>query len=306
MKRLISFAVMVAGAAVANAAPAFVIDATPAYLDVAKEGHTWIRVVTPSFAPGNREETYKVFAHLFDPAGGAPITKGAGGKYTHHRGLFIGWKDTLVEGTDYDTWHMPDCHQQHVAWLDSSAQESESGPRAIVTQKILWKPDQGEPFIEEERRLIIHEGTGGLRVIDHESTLVSLKGTIELHGDLQHAGMQVRMADEVNGHQDSTQYILPEGAEEQEDDKVVGAWWVCCSPVVGNVRYWLMHMTPPNHPTGCPVYSIRRYARFGAFFEPDLEPGTPLKLRFRIVLSAKELDRERCAELYRAYAEETP
>jgi hypothetical protein len=62
-------------------------------------------------------------------------------------------------------------------------------------------------------------------------------------------------------------------------------------------------MTPKDHPTGEPVYSIRRYARFGAFFEPDLEEGTPLVLNFRIVLSQSELDQKACEALYKAYAD---
>ena len=48
------------------------------------------------------QETYKPFLHIFDPKGKAPITKGAGGRYTHHRGLFIGWSKIDLQGTRYD------------------------------------------------------------------------------------------------------------------------------------------------------------------------------------------------------------
>ena len=61
-------------------------------------------------------------------------------------------------------------------------------------------------------------------------------------------------------------------------------------------------MTPQDHPTGVPVYSIRRYARFGAFFESDLAQDKPLTVRFRILVSEAELDQAACQALYEAYS----
>ncbi len=271
--------------------------------DLCVGGEVWLRTVTAPCEPANREATYKVYTHVMDFEGAVPITKGAGGKYTHHRGLFIGWSDTLLGGEDYDTWHMSNCFQRHENWQALEMGEAKS--RQVET--VLWYPGKGganaqAPFIEETREITAAKGEDGLRVIDFASTLLSKTGAIELRGDLQHAGMQIRMANEVSEHQDTTQYILPEGGEELEDDKVVGAWWVCGSPVVRGSRYWIVHMTPPDHVTGVPVYSIRRYARFGAFFEPDLKEGVPLKLKFRIVVSKNELDRAACQRLYDAYA----
>ena len=266
-------------------------------LNLTLDQKPWLRTVTTPFMPDFREDTYKVYTHLYDFDGIAPITKGPGGKYTHHRGMFIGWKDTLVGENDYDTWHMPNCTQRHVRWRQLEVAEG----TASQAEDIAWCDADGAPFITEIRRISAQPGNNGLRIFDFYSTLTSVKGTIHLRGDLQHAGMQVRMANEVSEHEDSTQYLLPEGAEELDNDKVVGAWWVCCSPVVRETRYWVVHMTPADHPTGQPVYSIRRYARFGAFFETDLVEGQPLDLAFRVVVATRELNREKCAALYRAY-----
>src|SRR5262249_13160001 len=55
-----------------------------------------------------REETFKVYHHLYDPSGQALITKGPGGLYTHHRGLFYGFKATYGDKKiTADTWHCP-------------------------------------------------------------------------------------------------------------------------------------------------------------------------------------------------------
>lgn len=271
-------------------------------LDLKVDGTTWLSTITTPLDAAHREQTYKVYTHIYDFEGSAPITKGAGGKFTHHRGMFIGWKDTIVQGRDIDTWHMPDNAQHHVAWkeLESSAEHGRQ------VEEIEWRDDSDRTFIKELRTIAARADAEGRRIVDFTSNLASLAGTIQLKGDLQHAGMQVRLANEVSEHEDSTLYILPEGAEELDDDKVVGAWWVACSAVVQGKRYWLIHMTAPDIPTGRPVYSIRRYARFGAFFEPELTEAAPLTLRFRVVLSQTELSREVCEALYKTYADETP
>lgn len=266
--------------------------------DLVVSGQKWLRTQTQPFNPVDAERTYKVFTHVYDFAGQNVITKGAGGKFTHHRGLFIGWKDTLVKGEDYDTWHMSNCYQQHVNWQDIS----EGDPVSSQEELIEWRTLEHEPILSETRRIVAHQGEDGMRVVDFESELTAEMGDTQLRGDLQHAGMQIRMADEVNDHQDSTQYIMPDGAEELEDDKVVGAWWMCGSVIVEGKRYWVLHMTAPDLATGEPVYSIRRYARFGAFFEPDLKKGEAQAFRFRFVISDKELNQAACQALYAAYA----
>lgn len=269
-------------------------------LDLKLGDNTWLRTITTPLSGEHREETYKVYTHIYDFDGNAPITKGAGGKYTHHRGMFIGWNDTLVEGTDYDTWHMSNCSQEHIAWLELKSGDD----AASQVEEIRWNDDLGKTFITEFRTIRARPGDAGMRIFDFQSKLRSMRGTIQLNGDLQHAGMQVRLANEVSEHEDTTQYILPEGAEELDDDEVINAWWVCCSAEVGGKRYWVMHMTPPSHPLGVPVYSIRRYARFGAFFEPELPEGRQLELNFRVLVSEAELTRDTCQALYDAYAAE--
>jgi hypothetical protein len=276
----------------------FTFDEQPYQLVLLGDGKPWLSTWMGPYDPAKREETYKVYTHVFDLEGKAPITKGPGGKYTHHRGMFIGWKDTIVGDKHYNIWEMPNSTQQHVQWLQKNAGKD----KATQVEKIRWFNPDGKPLVEETRTITATPGQSGTRVFDFQSTLSSLAGPIQLRGDLHHAGMKVRMENEVSEHEDTTQYILPEAAREEEGDKVVGAWWVCCSPVVREKRYWLMHMTPPDHPTGQPVYSIRRYARFGAFFETDLQEGKPLTVNFRILLSDKALDQAACAALYQEYA----
>ena len=49
--------------------------------------------------------TCKVFHHVFAPDG-TLLTKGLGGKFGHHRGLFLGWNQTKKKDKTYDFWHL--------------------------------------------------------------------------------------------------------------------------------------------------------------------------------------------------------
>jgi len=273
--------------------------AQPATIDLTVGGAPWLRTMATPYDPKQDEETYKVFTHILDFAGKEPITKGAGGKYTHHRGLYLGWKDTLVNGEDLDTWHMSNSTQELAKVLEEGD--------GVQRLEVLWKAKKGGGLIfTEERGMRARAGEGGARIIDFSSRLTSHAGTIPLKGDLHHAGMHVRLAQEVAEHEETTEYILPEGAELGANDTVTGAWWVICSAEVGGKRYWVMHMSPPSTPGGVPVYSVRKYARFGAFFETEVAEGTPLSLAFRVVVSEAPLDRAAGQALYDAYVKEMP
>lgn len=277
-------------------------------LDVQVNGVTWLRTVMTPFLASHPEYTYKVYTHLYDFERGLPITKGPGGKYPHHRGLFIGWNHTHIGGTILDSWHMrasrsgPDkerfATQEWVEWLQLDADENS----ATQVARIHWRIAGEDPFLEEIRTLRAFS-IGSLRAVDFVSSLRALTGDIALRGDPQHAGMQVRMAQEVVENEQETQFILPEGAQVRENDVVDNTWWACASMPVRGKRYWVLHLTSPALATGIPQYSIRAYGRFGAFFEPELKEGVPLDVAFRIIWTEQALDQEQCAELFRQYSE---
>ena len=41
--------------------------------------------------PALKHDHYKPYCHVLAPDGKSYITKGPGGKFTHHRGMFLGW-----------------------------------------------------------------------------------------------------------------------------------------------------------------------------------------------------------------------
>lgn len=271
--------------------------------DLTVAGQPWLHTVTTPYDDSKgsaRAKTYKVFTQIYDFGGDGYLTKGQGGLYPHHRGLFIGWMKTELDEPEVtvDTWHMRGCYQEHVEWLERLNGDDTSRQSQIVE----WRLNDGTAFIRERRTIVASENDAGQRILDFTSELQALDTAIRLRGDLQHAGMQVRLANEVAQHQDTTEYILPDGAERLEGDEIHGASWACCSAVIEGKRYWIVHMTRNEKATAQPVYSIRAYGRFGAFFEPDIAAGESKTLEFRILVSDRELSREECQALYDSFA----
>lgn len=260
-------------------------------------GEPWLETSTTPFIRADtqcQEATCRVFTHIWRLDQTGPLTKGPGGMYSNHRGIFLGWADTIVAGNDYDSWAMSNCYQQHKNW-----EHIEMGPeRARQVEHIQWRNFQDKPFIEETRSFAIAPGPGGSRIIDFTAHLRTTADRIELAGGPHFGGVHVRLSDEVTAHPETTRFILPAGASMLDDGTAPGAWWVCAAAEVRGRRFWLMHMTSPETTAGAPLYSARRYGRVGAYFETAFTNARPLILRCRFVLSPEALDRAACAGLY--------
>jgi hypothetical protein len=249
-------------------------------------------------SPARRERTYKVFHHLYDPTGARLVTKGAGGKYTHHRGVFYGFNRVSYDGGQKkaDVWHCSgDACQTHEGFVAANA-----GPvlgRHVV--KIAWRGPGKEAFAEELRELTAYRVPGG-QLIDFASRLVSKAGPVRLDGDPQHAGFHFRADNEVaDATARQTYYLRPDGrgkpgetrnwAANNRDPKSINLPWNAMSFVLGDTRYTAFYLDRPGNPKEA-RYSERDYGRFGSYFEYDLTENRPLEVRYRVWLQAGEAD----------------
>src|SRR5262249_42261254 len=142
--------------------------------------------------PAKREETFKVFHHVYSPDGKRLVTKGVGGKYTHHRGLFYGFMKVRYDDELVDIWHCKgDTHQAH------RKQTFHTGPVVAVHRAwIDWNGKGKKTFAQEERELTVYNVPGG-RLIEFASLLRPTDGPVRLDGDPQHAGFHFRADNEV-------------------------------------------------------------------------------------------------------------
>lgn len=247
--------------------------------------------------PERVHETYKVYHHVFGPGTATLITKGAGGKYTHHRGLYVGWNKTITaDGKSYDFWHCTrGAHQRHVRFLEKKA----DADGATMTAEIHWNDPEGQPVIVEKRTVAVTTSPGDSAgrdawQIDWKTTLESRRDEIRLEGDRQHAGFQYRAAQHV-AETNGARFIRPEGFPQQKQAFQVGdkgdppphidLGWFAMSYELDGTTYTVEYFEHPSLPKPS-LYSERPYGRFGAFFKTKLTEDEPLTMQYRVRVSS--------------------
>lgn len=259
--------------------------------------------------PETREATYKVFHHTFTPRGDRLLTKGPGGLYPHHRGLFYGFnRITHGGGQKADVWHCKNgASQTHEQTLLESA-----GPvYGRQTVRLSWRGEDGEPFATETREMTVYR-IGDQNQIDFCSLLETTGGDVRLDGDPQHAGFQFRATQEVPDHtKGETFYIRPDGqgkpgefrnwsAKKDETELNRGhvnlPWNAMCIrlPVADGEetssrrrpapsQFTIGYLDHPENPKPA-RFSERDYGRFGSYFEYSLRDDQPLLLQYRVTV----------------------
>lgn len=269
----------------------------------------------------NRDRTFKVYDHLYDPDDGKRlVTKGPGGLYTHHRGLFYGFQRVSYGpngATKVNIWECPNAHQSHEGVLSSVA-------GTVLARHLLaidWHgPEKstgpaGPVFAHEQREMTVYHVPGGT-MIDFVSLLRTAEvGPVHLDGDPQHAGFHFRAAQEVASktHKE-TIYIRPDGVgkpgetrnwaapPKKSDPNCVDLPWKGMSFVLGNQRYTAAILDRPDNPKPA-RFSERDYGRFGSYFSYDLTKDHPLLVRYRFWLQRGQATPEQIAALDNNFVE---
>ncbi len=250
-----------------------------------------------AYAADRFQDTYKPFLHVLDADGKEPITKGPGGFYTHHRGIFIGWTKLTVAGKSYDLWGMGGGVQIHQEFLDQKA----GADQASFTAEAQWNAKSGEPLLEEQRTFVFHRRPAPtLVLVDVVSTLKAVAGDTLLNGDPEHAGVHYRPANELDKSQ--TKYVFPQEGNDPRKDKDLP--WAAETYVLGDKTYAVQQMSHPGNPKDTIWSAYRDYGRFGAFVKPELKNGDSLTLRYRFwALAGEAPPREEFQRQWEEYSE---
>jgi hypothetical protein len=254
------------------------------HLDVVSDGKVLVRYMYEhdTSTKETHHETYKPYLHVFDAEGKKPITKGAGGKFTHHRGIFIGWSKIEFGGKRYDRWHMKGGDIIHQKFAKKEVKDGV----ARFTSVTHWMDEKGTAFLEEERTFLVSEGAhGGRLFIDFRSKLTPVGGDVFLKGDPEHAGIQYRPANEVDVKK--TKYLFPKGVTDVK--KVKDLPWAAENYTLGGKRYGVVHLNSPGNPKKTVHSAYRDYGRFGAFFEKEIKKGESLVVNYGFLILDGEL-----------------
>lgn len=263
-----------------------------------------------------REETYKPFCHIYRPSSkDSFLTKGPGGKFTHHRGIFYGFSKcsyTDESGElheNIDTWHCRKAHQIHRKFLKQEAGEDS----ASFTAAIDWIDNEGKVFAKEERTMTFSLDENDI-VVDFESTLAPTVPSVRLDGDPQHAGFQFRANNDVNENtKNATYYLRPAGKGEPgqtinwssklDNDRTKNQDWKAMCFTLDEKQYTVVYLDHPENPKPS-RYSERDYGRFGSYFVADVPKDDPLTVNYRLVIHSGEMEVEEAAALHEAFVAE--
>ncbi len=244
-----------------------------------------------------RRETMKVYHHLYDPKGEHLLTKGPGGLFQHHRGIFYGFNRISYEQDGQkksaDVWH---CNKKESQTHEKFVRE-ETGPvfaRQIV--EINWNGQDGKVFATELREMSVYH-VDGAQVIDFASQLAAKADNLKLDGDPQHAGFQYRATQHVpDKTAKQTYYVRPDGKGEPGkfrnwpgNSEHINLEFNALSFVAFNQRYTCCYLDSPDNPKPA-RFSERDYGRFGSYFATHVSKEEPLDLHYRLWLEPGELD----------------
>jgi hypothetical protein len=253
-----------------------------------------------------REATYKVYHHLFAD-NGVLVTKGPGGLYPHHRGLFYGFRRTTYgDGKEVDIWHCTgDTAQVHEKTIAAEAGPVMARHRVVID----WLGKGKEVFAREQRELTVWNVPGG-RLVEFASELRPESGTVKVDGDPQHSGFHFRASNEVaDSTKAQTYFIRPDGTDKPgatrnwpAQKEHVNLPWDAMSFVLGGQRYTAAYLDRPANPKEA-RYSERDYGRFGSYFVAEATQEKPLRVRYRIWLQRGPMAGKDVAALSEAFVE---
>lgn len=232
--------------------------------------------------PARANETYKPYLRICDPETGAAITKGPGGTYTHHRGIFIGWMRVALEQSRLDLWSMGSGRQIHTAFPEQVASATE----ARLVSLVDWKDKAGRLILSERRTQVLTKPAApAFLQVDFASVLTAEAGDLVLEADPEHGGVHYRAPQEVEAA--ATKYFFPTANPQPHKD--VDYPWVGMTYGLAGKTYGVVEIDHPDNPRGTRWSAYRDYARFGAYPKASLKKGESLTLRYRFLVSTGEL-----------------
>jgi hypothetical protein len=275
--------------------------------DEAAEAVPLLEFIRPAFSRSDVEGTKKPFHHLYSPADGSRLTKGAGGLYPHHRGLFFGYNQIEIEGREaIDVWHARE--GEHTVYRRTL--ERLDGP-AVAGHSVAidWVDREDRIFATEQRSLRVFDVTSKGFLVDVESVLSTELASVLLGGDRQHAGVQFRAAQAVAEAKEDTRFLRPapwqELAPEVEinDDNHVDLPWNAMIFEIEDQTYTVVYMSAADNPSPA-HFSERSYGRFGEFVPFELTPASPLRLRYRLWLVVGRAEVDQITRRYRQFSQQ--
>lgn len=269
-------------------------------------GQPLLQYEHPVFDPDNVEETKKAFHHVFSPVSDEIITKGPGGLFSHHRGIFFGYNQVSIGDRVLDFWHANDGeYLAHTRYLD----EFEGPVFGGHIAQINWTAPDDEVWLEERRDIRSWLHSDNSYIVDLSIEMYAIAGLIRLDGDLQHAGVQFRAAQYVADNRENTRFIRPaDWADYPQDYELAEGErenmpWNAMQFEIEDNTYTVVYMSHPDNPGRTKEMSERLYGRFGEFFSYQQSEGAPVFINYRFwIIDGEAPSVDEIEAMYQKYA----
>lgn len=250
---------------------------------VRQDGRIVAHLVAAPYDASHATATCKPWHDLF-AGDGRVLTKGLGGTFPHHRGLFVGWNQVQCGGERFDFWHMNRGESQRLVRL----QAEPNGRRQTAT--IAWCKADGTAVVHEQRTVTLRERDDDAAVLDVQVQLAAAGDDVVLGGDPQHAGHQFRAVQAfAEKGAAPVRYLRPATAKGGKDDVWTDCAWTAAVLPFADDPVTVLRMEGTGNPTA--IWSTRPYGRFGAMWELRLLRGeAPTTLRVTWVIADGERD----------------
>lgn len=253
--------------------------------------HRAASLVARTWNPDDARPTCKVYHHIYAPDG-TLLTKGEGGQFEHHRGLFVGWNKTKWNKQGFDFWHLKKGESQR--WVGALEPKELGLAEGSSVHHIQWCAQDSTVVVDERR---------GLSILAHDDDSYTMllriecrapNGDVHLGGDPQHAGQQFRALQRyAEKGAEPVRYVRPESAEQHKNDVWTNCDWIAQVQPLPNGPVTILRIESPKNP-GKTTWSTRPYGRFGATRTFDVTKDKPLRIDQVYVVAMGEKDRAWC------------
>jgi len=219
----------------------------------------------------------------------------------HHRGLFWGWPEVIVDGKTYDPWGCVGMQQRFKRWI---ARETKPDCAVLEVENGWFIGDRS--VVRETVRACVHRCDEQKRVMNVSVALEAEKEPVSLHGRSDakkgYGGFTLRLAPRRDAS-----ITLPMGRIDK-DAVQVSAPWADFSGKFGTGEALsgiaiFDHPKNPNHPT---TWLLRYYGvlnpTWPALATATLEPGKPVTLCYRLLIHRGDATAAKVAEDCAAWA----
>ena len=227
----------------------------------------------------------------------------------HHRGIFIGWQSVKSDLGTANLWALTGNTKPKTGEpprMDVVAIERANSDRdsATIVARIAWRGGSKDTtgsdlLLTETRTLRISRPAPGVAAQVDATFRLKPARDLSLDGNVQHAGIHLRVSHEVVARADDTSYLWsPASAPtagkgysktaKGQSGSVVGKdlqWGEFLFPLHDR-WYGALQMNSPKNPVE--EFSTREYGRFGFFFRKELKRDEDLEVKYRFLVRNAE------------------